>query len=145
VDFLKGKLTPAATIDQDQFKKLLADLDSDNFAVRKAARVKLGEVAQGNWPMLQNAVATTESAEVRTAIEAALAKVDKPNASQLDFAFRVLARVYDPQSVGFLKSLCALPEQSELGKQARLAMAQMPQCIRSMPLPAPSTQSAARP
>jgi hypothetical protein len=74
VPFLKVQLPPAkrdANLTA-KLEKLIADLDSDEFAVREKARAELAKLGLSAEPALKKALAAKPSLEVRRRIEALL-------------------------------------------------------------------------
>jgi WD40 repeat protein len=72
--FLKDRLQPAAAGDASQIAKLITDLDSDQFAVRKKASADLEKIGEPAIPLLRKALEGDPSQEVRKRIEELLAK-----------------------------------------------------------------------
>jgi RNA polymerase sigma factor (sigma-70 family) len=73
VPFLKENLRPAAEVDPDRVRRRIADLDSDQFAVRVAARKELEEAADQAEPELRKALEANPSLEARKQLERLLA------------------------------------------------------------------------
>ncbi len=75
VPLLRQRLKPAQAVDAESIRKLLADLDSDQFAVREKARQGLAELGELAEPALRKALADKPSLEARRRIEALLANI----------------------------------------------------------------------
>jgi RNA polymerase sigma factor (sigma-70 family) len=73
VPFLKENLRPAAEVDPQRVRTRIADLDSDQFAVRAAALKELEEAADQTEPELRKALEAKPSLEVRKHLERLLA------------------------------------------------------------------------
>src|SRR5262249_56610218 len=73
VPFLKENLRPAPEVDPQRVRARIADLDSDQFAVRAAALKELEEAADQAEPELQKALEAKSSLEVRKHLERLLA------------------------------------------------------------------------
>ncbi len=71
--FLRERLQPKTDSDMKLAERLIADLDSSQFAVREAAGKKLAELGEQAEPALRRALAGKPSAEVRRHAEARLA------------------------------------------------------------------------
>jgi RNA polymerase sigma factor (sigma-70 family) len=65
VSFLKGRLRPAPALDGGRIDRLLADLDSDQFAAREKASRELRQLGDGAEPALRKALSGKPSAEQR--------------------------------------------------------------------------------
>jgi WD40 repeat protein len=76
VRFLKERVHPAAPVDAEKVQRLLADLDSEQFAVRKKASNELELIGEGAVPLLRKALEADPSAEARRRIEEVLKKSD---------------------------------------------------------------------
>jgi dipeptidyl aminopeptidase/acylaminoacyl peptidase len=74
--FLRKKLPPAKMPDKARVAKLIADLDSDRFAVREAANAALAELAELAAPILEEACKTA-SVEQRKRLEELLDSMKK--------------------------------------------------------------------
>jgi RNA polymerase sigma factor (sigma-70 family) len=72
VDFLKEHVAPSKVIAPERLRKLIADLDSDEFTVRDAAVKELDRLGEQAAPALRQALADRPSAEVRKQAEALL-------------------------------------------------------------------------
>src|SRR5262249_55567368 len=76
VTFLAGQVHPAATADPERVQSLIADLDSDQFALRKKATTELEKIGEAATPILRKALEADPSTEVRRRIEEVLKKTD---------------------------------------------------------------------
>jgi hypothetical protein len=65
IPFLRQHLKPEPPPNTDRLRKLIADLDDDNFNVREAAQRELEKLGDVALPALQKVVQVTSSAEVR--------------------------------------------------------------------------------
>jgi len=73
--FLKGHLHPAVSKwDPEQIRRWIADLDSDQFAVRQEAMKKLEQVSEDARPALRRALDSKPSLETRKRLEELLSK-----------------------------------------------------------------------
>jgi hypothetical protein len=70
VPFLKDHLHPAAALDAKQVRRLIADLDSPEYAVREAAQKKLASFGEQAEPALRHALEAKPSLETRKRLEA---------------------------------------------------------------------------
>jgi hypothetical protein len=76
VAFLKDHLPPASAVDSKRVEKLIADLDSDQFAVRDAAAKELTKLGEGIAPLLNRALEGQPPREARRGIEAILNRLE---------------------------------------------------------------------
>lgn len=137
---LGDHLRPKVETDMNEFKKIIAELDSDTFAVRKAAREKLAPKAQALWPLLQDTMAEASSTEVRNALETLLSTVERSTATQERFGVQALERINSDLSRETLRRLATLSEETQLGKLSRAAVAKMKAAPASQPASQPTTK-----
>jgi WD40 repeat protein len=76
--WLKGRLRPITPPDPKRLAQLLADLDSDDFAVREEAARALKELDESAGPALRKALADRPSAETRQRLEQLRGELDQP-------------------------------------------------------------------
>jgi WD40 repeat protein len=69
VPFLRDRLRPPEPVTEDEWKKLIQDLDGPRYAARAAAALRLTEVADRHADDLRTVLKETKSAEVRQAVE----------------------------------------------------------------------------
>jgi HEAT repeat protein len=108
VPFLKEHVPPAAEVDTESVRRWIADLDSEEFAVRVAAVKELGKLGDGAAPALREALAGKPSAEVRKQAEellAGLRLVSSPEVLQRLRAVQVLERIGSPEARRLLEVL----------------------------------------
>jgi hypothetical protein len=93
VPFLKEHLTPVRPIDPKRVEKLIADLDSEEFAVRDKAAKELVKVADQIEPALNKAKKTNSSPEVQRRIGAILSGPYVPPTGERLRVIRAIAAV----------------------------------------------------
>jgi hypothetical protein len=76
VAFLRGKLKPVAPVADERLRRLIADLDSEQFAVREAAHQALAEYRGAALPALRKALALDPPLERRRRLEALVDRVE---------------------------------------------------------------------
>jgi WD40 repeat protein len=76
---LKRRLKGGASPDQARIARLIADLDSDDFATREKATAALEDLGATAGPALRRAVENTTSAEVRIRAGRLLKRLDAPS------------------------------------------------------------------
>ena len=69
VKFFAEKVKPVEALDPRRIQRLLADLDSDEFAVREAASKALAGLDEQATPYLEETLKSTESLEVRDRVK----------------------------------------------------------------------------
>ncbi len=119
--FLAERLQPAVAVDQAQRKqvdRLLADLNSDRFAVRRQADAELEKMGQMVEPMLHNALENKPSLEMRRRIESLLAK---SASEQLRFTrvLEAIEHMNTPEARRFLEALANGAPHAWLTEAAR--------------------------
>jgi WD40 repeat protein len=108
VPFLKEHVPAAAEVDAEKVRRWIADLDSEEFAVRAAAVKELERLGDRAAPALREALAGKPSAEVRKQAEELLASlrlVRSPEVLQRLRAVQVLERIGSPEARRLLEAL----------------------------------------
>jgi WD40 repeat protein len=108
VPLLKDRLRPAAPVDAKHLDKLLAELDSDRFAVREQVAKELTQLSERVEPALHRLLENKPSLEVRQRVEAILGgprPVPPVATLRVLRALRVLERVGTPEARGVLRNL----------------------------------------
>ena len=109
VPFFQKRIRPAPAVDARHIARLIADLDSNRFAVREKARLGLENLGEAAEPALRKALASKPALSVRRQLEALLALLEKgpPPPDQLRAlrAITALERAATPQSRRLLKEL----------------------------------------
>jgi hypothetical protein len=115
VPFLKRRLAEAPG---PRVKRLLADLDSRRFAVRREAARELAEMGCAILPALRKALSSRPSLEMRRRLEELLGALpaspgerfqDTPEGRRLRRTVAVLVRVGTPEALAVLQELTADP------------------------------------
>jgi RNA polymerase sigma factor (sigma-70 family) len=81
VKLIAGKVKPVEAADVKRVAKLVADLDSADFATRERAARELGEIGQPATAALREAARKSESPEVRKRVADLLARIERPTIS----------------------------------------------------------------
>jgi RNA polymerase sigma factor (sigma-70 family) len=108
VTYLKDHLAPGTAPDGKRVEKLIADLDSEQFAVRDAAAKELGRRGEAVEPLLRRALDGQPSPEARKRLEALVAGLaDLPTGERLRAlrAIQVLEYVGTPAARALLHKL----------------------------------------
>jgi hypothetical protein len=136
VPFLADHLRPVAGVDAKRVEKLLADLDSERFAVREAAARELTEMGQQIEPALRRVLESKPPLEVRNRVETILAaQRGVPPAALLRTlrAIQALERSGTPEARQVLRKLA---EGAAGARETREAKASL-QRLAKRPIPNP--------
>jgi WD40 repeat protein len=127
VPLMRRHLKPVPKPDDALVKRLLAELDSDEFAVREAAAARLEALADSAAPALR-AAAGSSSPEVRRRAEELLAKLDGASGESLRQlrAVEALERAGTPQARQLLEELAAGLPEARLTREAAAALKRLP-------------------
>jgi WD40 repeat protein len=133
--FLKERLRPIPAVSPARLRRLVADLDDDDFERREAASAALGKLGSIPEAQLRTALARTKSPEQRRRIRDLLAPMpaawpvkDKETLRSLR-AIAVLQRIGTPAARAILAALAKGAPQAHQTQAARAA-------LRSLPKPA---------
>jgi HEAT repeat protein len=126
VRFLKGRLRPVLVPGEPHLSRLLADLDSDRFAVREQAAVELQRLGLLAEPALRQALEGKPSLEVRRRVEQLLGKLQgsvvHPNTLRALRAVEALEHIGNPEARQVLESLAKGVSQARLTQEARASL-----------------------
>jgi WD40 repeat protein len=125
VQLIKERLRPAASVDSKQVDRLLADLDSEEFAAREKAARELEAMGDGAEPALRKVLASNPSAEVRRRVEDLLRRLDlarSPESLRGVRAVEVLEHVGTASAIKVLEELGKGAADTSLTREARLAL-----------------------
>jgi hypothetical protein len=127
VPFFKDHLKPAAESDPKQVQRLLADLDSDQFATREEAAKELAKLGERIHPALRKVLDGQPSEEVRTRVKAILEEPAVPSGETLRTlrAIQVLERIGTHDARGLLKKLAEGAEGARETQEAKDALAHL--------------------
>lgn len=136
VSFLKGKLQAATLRDAKRLAQLLADLDSDEFAVRERASHALEALNESAVPHLRKALADNPSAEVRRRLEEILKQQESaPTGDRLRAlrAVEVLEHIATPEAQGVLRGLAKGAPEARLTRDAKMSSERLAQGAGTRP------------
>jgi hypothetical protein len=124
--FLQQRLTHARAADGERLRHLIADLDNDQFAVRKAAYEDLRKLDLLAEPALRKTLEGKPSLESRRRIEELLAEMQGPITTsamrQSVRAVAVLEHMDNDEARQLLKKLAAGAAEARLTREARAAL-----------------------
>jgi hypothetical protein len=128
VAFLRKQLKPAVAPGA-RVKKLIADLDSNEFETRQTAQKELDKLGEAAEPALRAASRKPASAEVKRALRTLLARLDRaePPPKQLSArrAITILERIGNKEARALLANLAKGAPGADLTEEARLALARL--------------------
>lgn len=130
IPFLKDRLRPATALDARQVQRLIADLDSPEFAVREAAAKKLTSFGEQAEPALRQALEGKPSLEARKRLEVLHAGAEQAGRGVVRSAellrtlraIRVLEHIGDQEARQVLQKLAAGDPAARSTRQAREAL-----------------------
>jgi HEAT repeat protein len=112
--FFKDNLRPAAETDLKQVPRLLADLDSDQFATRENAAKELAKLREEIEPALRKVLEGQPSEEMRRRVKELL---DLPRAVPSGETLRTLRAIQVLERIG-TKEACEVLKKLSTGAQA---------------------------
>jgi hypothetical protein len=123
-EFLADKLRPVGKVEPHSLTRLVANLDSDQFAVRSRAARQLAELRETAEPALRRALADRPSAELRQQVQRLLDQLGPLAAERLREAraVAVLDRLGMPEARQVLKGLAAGLPEARLTQEAQVAL-----------------------
>jgi HEAT repeat protein len=122
---LKKRL-PIGTPNAEQFSALLADLDSEEFAVRTKATRELEELGEAARPGLRKLLDNSPSPEARRRAERILAKLDgMPQQLRAVRSVEVLDHIGTAEARQLLTNLAAGVPDARLTREAKAALGRL--------------------
>src|SRR5262249_51174665 len=127
VPFLRKHLprTPAPTAEtRDQFTRVLAELDSDNFAARQKAESKLEKLGPAAEPLARAALKRGPSLEVRRRLERFIRALEGAGSTSWTRTLRALEALEHaagPEARQLLTDLAAGDPEARLTREAKAA------------------------
>jgi RNA polymerase sigma factor (sigma-70 family) len=126
VAYLRKRLVPVPAPDAKRQGKLIADLDSDTFAVRDTAMKELTKLGELAAPALREALSKSPSPESRRRIQQLLAKLETIGSSgeplRQTRAVEVLEHMNTPEARQLLQRLANGTLEAHLTREARVAL-----------------------
>jgi RNA polymerase sigma factor (sigma-70 family) len=123
---LRDRLQPVKPASRQHSDKLVADLDSPQFAVRDAANRELQRLGELAAPALQRVLAGQPSVEMRRRVQALLDRCEGPVAppEQLPLlrAVEVLERIGSAEARGVLSELASGAPEARLTREAQACL-----------------------
>jgi hypothetical protein len=126
VPFLRRNLQPVSPADAGLMRRLLADLDNDEFAVREKASAALEKFGESAVPALREALARQPAAEAARRMKALLKTADNTVLSgallRAVRAVAVLEQIGTPEAKEVLRTLVAGAAEARLTVEAKAAL-----------------------
>jgi hypothetical protein len=124
VPFLRKHLKAALAPDLKRLRSLIAELESDEFAVREKAQRELERMGEDAVPALRKALDSKPSAEARRRMESVLEKPRTlpPGTLQAIRAVEVLENISTPGARRLLESLAEGAPEARLTQQAKASL-----------------------
>jgi RNA polymerase sigma factor (sigma-70 family) len=122
---LRDRLRAARAVPADELRRLLADLDADEFARRQAATNRLTELGELADSALRDALSGRPAPEVRRRLESLLSEprpVRSPEAIRHLRAVRLLEGIGTPEARQLLKKLAEGVPEARPTQEARAAL-----------------------
>ena len=126
ISFLEDHLRPAVAPEAKRIDKLIADLDSNRFAVREKASQELEKLGELAGQAISQALANKPTLEVRRRLESLLAKIERQELSSTTLrqvrAMEVLEHTATPEARDLLKNLAAGATEARLTQEAKASL-----------------------
>jgi hypothetical protein len=126
VPFLKDHVQPSIPGDAAKVRRLIADMDSEQFEVRQKASAELEKIGEAATPLLREALAGQPSLEARKRIEELLAKAIAvaPRGEVLRSlrAVEVLETIGTPEARQVLERLARGVPEARLTQEAKASL-----------------------
>jgi RNA polymerase sigma factor (sigma-70 family) len=126
VDTLRTRLKPSEAVSPERLRRLLADLESKQFAVRQKAMAELEALADRAEPALRQALREGPSLETRQRVGQLLEQLARPTAPSGLLrglrAVEVLEQIGTPEALRLLEQLAGGAPQARLTREAQASL-----------------------
>jgi WD40 repeat protein len=137
VPFLGKQLETIKPVDAKRLERLLADLDSDKFAVREQATGELQALAEHAVPAIRTALAGNPSLESKQRLEALLNRLESASLSAETLrqirAVEALEFIGNSEALRLLTQLAAGPPQAHLTQEAKASVGRLARQVAPTP------------
>jgi WD40 repeat protein len=138
VQWLWEHVKPVPPADEKRIAKLIADLDSDTFAVREKATLELEATSEAAEPALRKALASKPTLELRRRVEPIVKKLEKwpasSSAALLEWrALEVLEHLGTPEARQLLQKLAEGAPEARLTREAKAVLERLATRRDTMP------------
>jgi predicted NACHT family NTPase len=137
VALLGERLKPPAAVSADEVRRLLRDLNSEQFATREKAAQELDRVADQAESLIRKAREQATSAEGQRQLDRVLQSLDDVTQERLRGlrAVEVLEHLATPEARKHLELLAGGPRDARVTKEAAAALERLTRRANSAPLP----------
>jgi internalin A len=118
---LKARLRPIPRLDQKHVAQLIADLNSDKFALRENSCTELEKLGQAALPVLRSLLTSTDSAEVKRRVERLLKRIPTQEV-RYGRAVEILEYIGSPEARELLLALANGEPGCKLTQDAKSAL-----------------------
>jgi RNA polymerase sigma factor (sigma-70 family) len=125
VAFLKGRLAPVAPCDPRRVERLIAELDSDDFAIRERATEELKKLREPAAPALRKALAGRPAPEVEQRLKQVLQQLEAgltPEQLREVRAVEALEHIGTPEARRLLEALAKGAPEARLTREAAASL-----------------------
>jgi WD40 repeat protein len=126
LELLTKRLHPAQSADAQRLRRLLADLENEQFAVREKAQEELAKLGDLAEPALRQTLANNPSLELRRRVQTVLERlrgpVTQPRMLQSLRAVTVLEDIGTPQARLLLEELAKGAPEARLTREAKASL-----------------------
>jgi hypothetical protein len=141
VPFLRAHLKPVAPADAEKVRRLIADLDSDDFEQRERAGAELARLGESARAQVRKSLADRPSAEARKRLEELLTRTPKSlptgEALRQARALEVLELIGTPEARQALEALAKGAGEARLTDEAAAALGRLKRRSAAEDLPQP--------
>jgi len=135
VTFLKRQMHPVAETDLEAIDRLIADLDSPQFAVRTAAQKSLRRLFFDAEPLLRETLQRKPSLEARQRLESILATpFDAPCEALVQLrALEALEHIGNPEAKQLIEKLATGASRARLTQEAKASLERLANRLPKLP------------
>jgi hypothetical protein len=127
--FLRQHLQPTPSADPKRLTQLIADLDSDQFAVRKKAGEELEKLEELAKPAMEKALSGQPRLELRRRLEQLLDRLEGPITSPEQLrvlrAIEVLEHIGSAEARGVLENLAGGAPEARVTQEAKASLGRL--------------------
>jgi hypothetical protein len=134
--FLRARLKPVPVAEQARMEQLVADLESENFAVRQTATKELIRLGGQVQPTLQKSLMRNPSLETRRRLEQILnnlSDVPSPETLRTIRAIMALERIGSPEAQAVLETLAGGAPGARETEEAKASLERLKVRVSRMP------------
>ena len=126
IPFFEKRMQPVAAADEKRIRKLIADLESDSFAVRSKAFQELAQLGELGAPGLRDAKPSRATVEFNRRVNLLLARLKDPVTDPVRLrmlrAIEVLENIGSPQARKVLERLATGTSAARLTREAQASL-----------------------